>query len=136
MTSPEFPAIVPGVDTGTANRNVREVAEEMAELLSPDNIKAAFPGYIVSPAVALPPRERFERYMLALVQAYPLDEAGRMQEMAYLLDPDYINLIQQALVPLPLSLPWSVLARFPRIFKDIQRDLQSTYKGAVANDSD
>lgn len=119
--------IVPTVSEEVESQILHELAQEMADELF-DEIDAAFPNYVISPAVQLPPRERLQAYLMRIVEAYPTDANARLVELNNMLNPEYIDLYKQGLVPPPLSMPWSVLVHVPRIFKDIQRDFRSAYK--------
>lgn len=119
--------IVPDVDEEVESEILVEIAREWAEEIYAE-IDDTFPNYVVSPAVQPPPRERFQKYMLKIVEAYPNDQVGRMRELYMLLDPDYVDAYKLGLVPPPLSRPWALLIKMPRVFKDIQRDLRTCYR--------
>lgn len=119
--------ITPQLSAEVENEILRELAKEMSEEVFA-NLEAAFPRYIISPAVELPPRDRLERYLMRILEAYPADEVGRMNELANLLNPEYVDLYKQGLVAPPLSRPWNTLIHIPKVFEDIQRDLRSCYR--------
>lgn len=127
MQSPFPDSLLPNVSDEDENEILKEIAKEFAEDVYAE-IEAAFPRYVLSPSVELPPRERLEKYLMRILEAYPQDEMGRMMELNNLLNSDFVDLYKQGLVPPPLSMPWRVLIHVPRIFKDIQKDLRNCYR--------
>lgn len=122
-----FPeSVYPSVSEQVENEIMRELAQEMAEEVF-DEIEATFPGYLLSPAVEIPPRQRLERYFLRLVEAYPQDEGGRLNELFMLLDAGYLDKLKAGAYPPPLARPWVQLVRIPRLFRYLQRDFRQAY---------
>lgn len=115
------------VDEDVDNQILKELASELAEEIYAE-IDEAFPGYEMSPMLSLPPRERYQKYLLRIFEAYPNDEMARLYELNNLLNPDYMDLIKAGVLPPPLSLPWVVLVRVPKVFREVQRDLREVYK--------
>lgn len=126
MQQPFPDTLLPNVPEDVENEILKEIAQEWADEVY-DEINDAYPGYVLSPSVELPPRERFVKYMQRIFEAYPNDEMSRQMELGLLLNVDYVDLYKQGLVPPPLSMPWAILIHVPRIFKDIQRDLRKCY---------
>lgn len=127
MTMQAFPLTVyPSISEEVENQLMVELAQEFADEIFSE-LEETFPGYILSPSVELPPRERLERYLLRLLEAYPQDEMGRMAELYMVLDTDYVDKFKQGLYPPPLALPWRSLVRVPRVFKFMQQDLRRVY---------
>ena len=126
MNQPMPDTLLPNVPENVENEIMQEIAQEFARDVYSE-IDDAFPNYILSPSVALPPRERFQKYMQRLVEAYPMDEAARMSELRWLLNTEYIDAYKQGLAPAPLAMPFRVLIHVPKIMKKIQADLRSCY---------
>lgn len=127
MTNATLPAelIVPDVDEKTHNENLIAVAREEAE--SFQRLSDVFPGLVVSPGIATPPRVRLQRFMTLLMQAYPDDPAGRMRELQWLLRPDYLDYLKEGLAPPPLARPWSQLLPIRFLFREVQTTLRHDF---------
>ena len=132
--APPLPRGVTDVPPEVENQNIKDIAIEFAHpkdgRLMKD-ILAAFPGLVISPAVALPPREQFEIYMRHIVDAYPTDEYARTMELAWLLNSDYLKLIQEGVAPPPMSRPWARLLIIPPMFLEVQRLFRDVYKSVT-----
>lgn len=118
---------IPMVDEDVDNALLKELAGEIAEEIYAE-IEEAFPDYEMSPMLHLPPQQRFAKYMLRLVEAYPYDEEARLFELNNLLNPDYIDLIKTGVLPPPLSKPWVLLIHIPKVFRKVQSDLRQVYR--------
>ncbi len=143
-----------------ANQNIMDVATEFNDRLMAD-IEASFPDFVISPAIKLTPKERVEKFMLLIAIAYPSPEYMQMmanglvppldklkyedivklaplfnaeasrQELGWLLNPDYIDLIKAGVAPPPMSRPWSKLLLIPPAFKAIQKIFIRDYKSQM-----
>ena len=129
--APPLPRGVTDVPPEVENQNIKDIAIEFAHpkdgRLMKD-ILAAFPDFVISPAVKLPPRERLMIYMQKLGEAYPTDEYARTMELAWLLNQDYLALIREGVAPPPISRPWAKLVVLPPVFEEVQRLFRQDYK--------
>ena len=128
MTMPPIGASLT-IDLGEEEENalLLEIATEWADELY-ETIDDAYPHLIMSPGVHLTGRDAFERFMLRIVEAYPTDPIGRQNELAYLLSDEYTTHIKAQLLPPPLSRPWSVLWRVPKIMRRLQSEFRDLYR--------
>lgn len=133
MNQPVPRQIVPDVSEEVENQIIAEVAQEFADELKAD-IKAAYPDYVIAPAIKLPNRERLQRYMYFIWQAYPEDPLGRQEELAFLLNKDYLELIKGGYAPPPLSRPWAQLVGISFVFRDLQADLRELMSNFMRSD--
>lgn len=127
MNAPLPDNIAVSVPEEVETQILHELGQEMAEEIYRE-IDDAFPNYVISPAVQLPPRERLQKYLLRIVEAYPADETARLVELNNLLNPDFIDMYKAGVVPAPLSMPWAVVVHVPKIFKRLQTDFRQAYK--------
>ena len=129
-----LPRGVTDVKPEVENQNIKDIAIEFAHpkdgRLMKD-ILAAFPDFVISPAVHLPPRERLMIYMQKLVEAYPTDEYGRMMELAWLLNPEYLDLIREGVAMPPMASPWAKLIVLPPVFLAVQKLFIADYKAVT-----
>ena len=100
-----------------------QVVQELADELYED-IDAAYEDLVISPGVALKPRERLQRYLTLLGPTWTVD-------MPLLLEEDYVALYKRGLAPPIMAMPWAALQQFPRIFERIRKDFVHLYDGAV-----
>jgi uncharacterized protein (DUF2236 family) len=126
-----FPNALPAllyvsVDEDVENEILLEIAEEFSDEIY-EEMESAFPNYIVSPGVWPKSEARFQRYMLRIFEAYPMDPLGRENELYSLLDTKYTEAIKMGLLPPPLSRPWNTLYRMPKIMLHFQKDIRELY---------
>jgi uncharacterized protein (DUF2236 family) len=126
-----FPNALPAllyvsVDESVENELLLEIAQEFDEEIYRE-MEEAFPNYIVSPGVWPKSEARFQRYMLRIFEAYPMDPLGRENELYQLLDTKFTEAIKMGLLPPPLSRPWNTLYRMPKIMLHFQKDLRELY---------
>ncbi|MGD9827124.1 MAG: hypothetical protein AB7E70_20200 [Hyphomicrobiaceae bacterium] len=103
-----------------------ELAEEMGKEFI-ESLEEAFPDYIISPAFWPKREKRLQNYLTLIAQAYPTDEAARLQELYVILDTKTPDAVRMGLIPPPISQPWDFLILVPPIFKHFQRDLRDLY---------
>lgn len=126
-----FPNALPAllyvsVDEDVENELLLEIAQEFSDEIYKE-MEEAFPNYIVSPGVWPKSEPRFIKYMMRISEAYPMDPVAREQELYALLDTKYTDAIKMGLLPPPLSRPWNMLYRMPKVMKHFQADLRELY---------
>ena len=94
-------------------------------------IEQMFPKLLIAPGIDAGAEVRLSRYMMKIMEAYPDDEQGRINELYALLDPDYLKAIKLGLLPPPMARPWSVIIKLPWLFVNRQQDLRALYRRFV-----
>jgi hypothetical protein len=119
-------AIVPVVSEEEWNEITLEVAQETVESLIDD--VAELVETIISPGVQKKPREYFEWFMVNIMQAYPGDRWGALAELAWLLDPGYLQAMKAGEAQPPMSLPWAGCTDNGILFKALQKKFKGLYQ--------
>src|SRR5512146_2089006 len=130
MSAPILPPVVEAelvfeLDAEVENEIIKECAQEIN-----DEMRAWIIDLLdnpPSPAVKLGPKDQFERYMLFLVIAYPTDEAGRIAELNWLINPEYVDMIKAGAAPPPQAMPWRGLLPVYFAFEEVQKRFMRLY---------